>query len=47
MTSQGEKDKAAPRLVDVMGVDHRDQGVRKKFVRFTEQDVRSLGELRP
>lgn len=43
--SQGEKTKVAVRLIDVMGVDRRDQEVRKEFVRFTEQDVRCLKEL--
>jgi methyl-accepting chemotaxis protein len=37
----------AVRLVEVMGVDQRDQAVRKKFVRFTEQDVLCLRDLAP
>ena len=42
---QDAKAHVAVSLVDVMGVDRRDQEVRKKFVRFTEQDVRCLKEL--
>ena len=45
MMPQGEKAQAVVRLVEVMGVDRRDQETRKKFVRFTEQDVRCLKEL--
>ena len=42
---RGEKATASTRLMDVMGVDRRDQEVRKGFVRFSEQDARCLKEL--
>jgi len=45
MVRQADASSAATRLVEVMGIDRRDQETRKRFIRFSERDVRCLREL--